>query len=336
MDRLLAQADTDLRRALELDPRLTPVYNAMIHAGGLSLGEKYALGAAKRGLAIAPDNFSIHAMLMWLEQPKWSGSLAAMDRLAAQAQAHAGTNPLLRMLSVRRPLYEIDNCSCTKAQELAAYPAAFDQLGTSSQLLVAGNAAHGVSHAVSAIYLSEALRFDPTPNDARIRRVYDLVDLDEAQWGVAEASRMIATLPHDADPLKARAFAHAMLGDSARAEQDYRAAIRIAPADRQSLAWLGNLYVYQSHDWDKGWVVADQLIKSQPDDPYGWMLRASIQLNEPRAGLRDTVEYFESHFGSRNPQLREVAVKMRSAMVLQDHSGAKVLADKSGQAKTAH
>lgn len=335
MDRLLAQADTDLRRALELDSRLTPAYSAMIHAGGLDLGGKYALEAAKRGLAIAPDNFSIRTLQMWLEQPKWYGSLPALDRLAAQAQAHAATNPLLRMLLARRPLYEIDNCSCTKEQKLAAYPAALDQLGTVDQLLSAGNAARGVNHAVSVIYLSEALRFDPALDDARIHRVYDLVDFDEVQWGVAEASRMIAAHPKDNNPLKARAFAYSMRGDLAHAERDYRAAVRIAPADYQSLSWLGNLYVYQSHDWDRGWAVADQLIQARPDRPYGWMLRARIQLNQPRAGLNDTVDYFESHFGNRNPQLHKIAVKMRSEMVLQNHSGAKVLARKSAQATTA-
>ncbi len=336
MDKLLAQADTDLRHALELDPRLTPVYSAMIHAGGLSLGEEYALDAAKRGLAIAPDNFSIRAQQMWLEEPKWHGSLAELDRLAAEAQAQAAKNPMLRMLLARKPFYEVDNCSCTNSQELAAYPAALDQLGTTSQLLSAGNAARGVNHAVSLIYLSQALRFDPTLDDARIHRVYDLIDFDEAKWGVAEAGRMIAAHPTDEDPLKARAFAYTVLSDFAHAEQDYRAAVRIAPKDLDSLTGLANLYVYRLHDWDKGWAVADQLIKTRPDNPYGWMLRAEIQLKQPRAGLEDTVEYFESHFGNKNPKLHKIAVNLHSSMVLQNHSGAQVLVSKSAQAPAEH
>lgn len=214
----------------------------------------------------------------------------------------------------------------------AAYPAALDHLSVSGNLRAAGDAASGNNHQVALIYLSEALRFAPQLDDARIRRVYDLVDFDEIDWAVAEASRMVAAYPRDEDPLKARAFAYTMQGNYAQAEQDYRGAIQIAPADLVSLRRLGNLYVNQTHDWDKGWAVADQLIKTRPDNPYGWMLRADIQQRQPRPGLKDTVEYFETHFGSRNAQLHRLAVQMRSAMVLQKHSGANVLAGKSASA----
>lgn len=326
MDRLLAQADTDLRRAIALDPRLTPEYTAMIHAGGLSLGDKYALDAARRGHAIAPDDFDIYSEQMWLEQPNWYGSLAAMDRLAAQAQLLAGKNPMLRMLLSDRPLYEVQRCQCTTLQQLGAYPAALDHLGLSGDLRAAGDAASGSNHPVALIYLSEALRFNPELDDARTRRVYDLVDFDEPAWGVADASRMVTADPRNEDPLKARAYAYLVQSDFTHAEQDYRAASMLAPADLQPLAMLGNLYVNQTHDWEKGWAVADQLIKSRPNYPYGWMLRAAIQEHQPRPGLKDTVAYFEAHFGSKNPTLHKIAVDMHSAMVLQNHSGAKVLA----------
>ena len=335
MDRLLALADTDLHHAIKLDPRLTPVYGAMIHAGGLGLGGAYARDAVRRGLAIAPDNFDIYDEQMWLEQPKWYGSLAAMDRLAAQAQLQAGKNPMLRMLLSRRPLYEVRNCHCTTLQQLAAYPAALDHLGLSGNLEAAGDLASGNNHPMALIYLSEALRFAPELNDARIRRVYDLVDFDEPEWGIADASRMVAALPRDEEPLRARAFAYIMLGDYANAEQDYRTATEVAPTDLDSLARLGDLYVNQTHDWDEGWEVADQLIKARPDYAYGWVLRASIQLHQPRPGLQDTVKYFEAHFAGQNPQLHRVAVDMRSAMVLQNHSGGKVLAAKAAHTTAA-
>ncbi|HWU74882.1 MAG TPA: DUF4034 domain-containing protein [Rhodanobacter sp.] len=331
MDKLLVLADSDLRHALALEPRLTPAYSAMINAGTLGLGHRYVADAARRGLAIAPDNLDIYDMLIWSYQPKWGGSLGKMSALAEQAQRQADKNPLLRMLQSARPYYEVDNCGCATALELAAYPAALDQLISSGNLLMAGNAARGNNHAVSLIYLSEALRFNPALDYARMNRVYDLVDFDEAAWGVAEASHAIKALPRDGEPLKARAYAYMMQGDYSRAEQDYRAAFTLVPTDLESLARLGDLYVNQTHDWDKGWAVADQLIKARPDYPYGWMLRADIQQHQPRPGMQDTVEYFEQHFAGKNAQLHKIAVEMRSAMVLQNHSGAKVLA-----AKPAH
>lgn len=335
MDKLLAQADTDLRHAMALDPRLTPVYSAMINAGVLSLGDKYTSDAATRGLAIAPDNYAIYDMLMWSKEPKWGGSLRAMSALSERAQQLADKNPLLRMLQSARPYYEVDNCDCATPLELAAYPAALDQLTSSGHLLMAGNAARGSNHAVSLVYLSEALRFNPALDNARVHRVYDLVDFDEAAWGVAEATRMTAALPGDEEPLKARAHAYLIQAHYRHAEQDYQAASTLAPSDLHSLEMLGNLYVNQTHDWDKGWAVADQLIKARPDNPYGWMLRAAIQKDQPRPGLKDTVAYFDAHFGSKDPALHRIAVDMHSAMVLQNHSGAKVLAEKSAHATAA-
>lgn len=326
MDKLLAQADTDLRHALALDPRLTPVYTAMITAGGFGLGDEYARDAAKRGLAVAPDNNDIRDQLIWLDEPKWYGSLAEMRAQAQKAQAYAKANPLLRMLLTNEPFYRVENCDCAKLTQVAEFPAALDQLAGSGQLLIAGNAAHGVNHPASVIYLSEALRFNPGLDDARINRVHELVEFDELSWAVTEASHMIAALPHDEDPLKARAHAYDIQGDFVRAEQDYRAAVKLVPGDFESWARLGNLYVYQSHDWDKGWAVADKLIKAHPENPYGWMLRADIQAQAPRPGLKDTVAYFDAHFGNRNPQLHGIAVRMHSALVLENHSGAKVLA----------
>jgi tetratricopeptide (TPR) repeat protein len=325
MDKLLAQADVDLRHAIELDPRVTPAYMGMINAGGLALGRAYGLDAAKRGLAIAPDNYSIYSMTMWLDQPKWGGSLEAMKRLAADAQVHAKDNPLLEMLQSEEPFYEVDNCECDKDTELAAYPAAFDQLATVKELVSAGEAANEKHPEGLLIYLSEALRFDSVLDDERVRRAFTLVDYDEAAWAAAEASQVIAASPGDPDAFRARAHAYESLNDYAHAEQDFRAALALDPSDMWSLSQLGEMFVGWTHEWDKGWDVADQLIKAHPENPYGWILRAAIQERQPRAGLKDTVDYFAAHFGNDPAQAKELT-RMRSALVMQAHSGSKVVA----------
>ncbi|OOG57180.1 DUF4034 domain-containing protein [Rhodanobacter sp. C03] len=329
MEKLLAQADADLRHAIELDPRITPAYMAMVHAGGLSLGRTYGLDAARRGLAMAPDNYSIYSMQMWLQQPRWGGSLGAMKHLADQAQLHAKSNPLLVLLQSEQPFYQADTCECDKETELAAYPAALDQVALSGDLLSAGNAATGSKHPeVSVIYLSEALRFNQGLDDARVRRAYDLVGFDEAAWAVAEANQLIAASPRNEGAFKVRGYANEAMEDYAHAEQDFRAALALDPSDMWSLGQLGEMFVYWTHDWNKGWDVADQLIKIHPESPYGWRLRATIQEKQPRAGLKDTVEYFETHFGN-DPALAKEATRMRTELIMQTHSGSQVLAAKS-------
>jgi hypothetical protein len=329
MDKLLVQADSDLRRAIALNPQVTPAHVALINAGGLGYDRAYTDAAIHGALAAVPDDYAIYTMAMWTLQPKWGGSLAAMDQLAAQAQLHASANPLMKLLLSERPYYEVDNCGCAKDVELAAYPAALDQLTNSTYLGWVGFAAKGRRNtAVSAIYLSETQRFAPDRVDARIQRTYALVDFDEADWAVADLNLVLTTSPQDTDALNARAYAYEMQGDDKRAEQDQRALLAINPNDTDALARLGNLLVHSTHEWNEGWDIASRLIAAQPKNPYGWMLRATIQARQPRAGLKDTVDYFEAHFSS-DPRLRKIATQMRSFLTLQTHSGKQVLAGKA-------
>jgi tetratricopeptide (TPR) repeat protein len=321
MHKLLIQADGDLRQAIALNPKVVPAYIALIHAGGLGFSRAYTDAAIRSALAVAPDDYAVRSLAMWTLEPKWGGSLDAMDRFAAQAQAYARTNPLMRLMLSERPYYEVDNCDCTQDAELAAYPAALDQLASITYLERAGLAADGNRNmAVPGIYLSEALRFGSESHDVRTHRVSALVDFDEAAWAVADMSRLLATSPGDADALSARAYAYEMQADYAHAEQDFRALLAIDPSDPNVLPQLGDMFVNMAHDWDKGWAVADQLTRERPDNPYGWILRAEIQQRQPRAGLDATADYLESHFG-KDPQMAKFIVRMRAVVALRKHTG---------------
>lgn len=321
MHNLLIQADSDLRQAIALDPKVIPAYMALIHAGGLGFGRAYTDEAVRSALAVAPDDYAVRSLAMWALEPKWGGSLDAMDRFAAQAQAYARTNPLMKLMLAERPYYEVDNCDCTQDVELAAYPPALDQLSSITFLERAGLAADGNRNmAVPGIYLSEALRFGSDNHDVRPHRVSALVDFDEAAWAVADMSRLLAASPGDADALRARAYAYEMQADYAHAEQDFRALLAIDPADMNILPQLGDMFVNMAHDWDKGWAVTDQLTRERPDNPYGWILRADIQQRQPRAGLDVTADYLESHFG-QDPRMAKVIVRMRAVIALRKHTG---------------
>jgi tetratricopeptide (TPR) repeat protein len=245
-------------------------------------------------------------------------------------------NPLLALLQSEAAYYEVSNCDCGKDTELASYPAALDQIASTNDLAAAGHAGDGNAHVeTSLIYLSEALRFEPTRGEERIHRAYDLVDFDESAWAVAEASQLIAASPRSVDAFKVRGHAYEAMNDYTHAEQDFRAALGLAPHDEWTLTQLGDMFVNWTHEWDKGWAISSQLITDQPQNPYGWMLRATIQEHQPRPGLKDTVDYFEARF-SNDPQWRKIATAMRSSLILQTHSGSKVLAarDKSAAGKS--
>ncbi len=321
MNNLLRQADSDLRHAIALNPKLAPAYTGLMNAGAMSYGQSYVDAAFEDALIAVPDDFEIYNMAMWTREPKWGGSIRAMDQLAADAQRRVKRNPMLRIMLTLRPLYQVWNCHCTHAAEMAASPPAADELILSSDLLYLGKrAADYRNQTMALIYESEALRFTPDNQKARVNRADAMVDYDEAAWAASDMSQLLARSPKSREALYARAHAYDWLGDYARAENDLRALMAMDPRDMRPLAQLGGMLVNEAHDWDKGWTVATQLIHEQPQSPYGWILRATIQQQQPRAGLDATADYLDTHFG-KNPQMAKVLVRMRAAVALRKSRG---------------
>ncbi len=318
MDRLLTQAETDLQRAIVLNPGMTPAYVGLIHARMLGASHASVVAMGQRALAAAPADYSIYYMLMGAAEPRWGGSLAAMKSLSALARTHASAHPLLTALTPEEPAEEADfsECNCHTAAQLALYPAALDQVASAPTLSAAALAAADSGHPeLSVVYFSEALRFDPHQPELRLRRIHDLVNFDESAWAVREATDLIAEAPADTRGLAARAYAYEALGKYPEAEHDYLTLASKNPRSAWPLLQLGDLYVNWEHNWNKGWDASSRIISDFPQAPYGWLLRAQIQQQQPRAGLADTVKYFAAHFDT-DPQNHKILLQMRAALAL--------------------
>jgi tetratricopeptide (TPR) repeat protein len=318
MDRLLQQADADLQKAIALNPRITPIYDAMIAAGGLSFGQHYAAVAIKQAQAVDPASFAIYSDRMWLAQPNWYGSVRAMKQVAADAQTHADKNPLLVLEISKAMAYNnLDDCDCHTADQLAAYSTIFDQVATSQQLLSAGHAAES-SHSLglAVVYFSEAMRFEPDLPEERIHRIYELNNFDESQWAVNEATQMAKVAPGDAMPLKARGYSYEMLGDYPNAVADQQRATELAPDDESALIELVRVQTENTHDWNGAWAESTLAMQRFPNSPAGWIYRAMIQKDQPRAGMQQTVDDFATRFGSDPGQLKTLTW-LRAQLALQ-------------------
>jgi tetratricopeptide (TPR) repeat protein len=315
MDRLLRQADADLQHAIRLNPRITPVYVAMIHAAGLEFGRDYAMRAAGQGLRVDPVNWSIYNEMMWIAQPQWLGSLEAMQGVADAALKHANQNPLLWMEKQAVAQYQVnaDGCNCAPPPNAFNFPSAMDELTRGSELAAAGNTAADQGEApMAVVYLSEAIRFQPEAS-LRRQRVEQLALVGERQMALDEANELIAAAPKDANNYIARGHAYLDMGDARHGEQDLETALSLNPDDDETLGMLGSIYTNETHEWDKAWDIADRFIRKYPDSPGGWMMRATIQENQPRAGLQDTYQYFLEHFGN-DPQMKWQIVHMHALL----------------------
>jgi tetratricopeptide (TPR) repeat protein len=313
MGRLLERARTDLDKAVELNPQMTPAYGAMIYAAALESDGAYAVSAAKRGLAVDPRNYTIYARLVWMAQPKWGGTVRGMQRLIAAAQRHAKENPLLRLLLSERTGGEayVEDCDCNPLTEMDLYKQVYAEAATVSMLMSGGWAAKNRnSPALSVIYRSEVFRFDPSKIDHREGRAFDLPSLGQSDWALAEGNALVALAPQDENAFDVRGVAYESMGKLDPAKEDYEQALRLNPDDTWTLIELGNIYVNSTHDWDKGWAIANRLIQISPDNPQGWLLRASIQKDQPRDGLNQTISDFVARFGS-DPGNQMLVERMR-------------------------
>jgi tetratricopeptide (TPR) repeat protein len=298
MERLAVLADQDLQQAIKLNPKLTSAYQAMVNLGGLVMGNRYALTAAKRGLAVQPDNWGIYDTLMWVEQPNWYGSLDGMANVTKGALKQANHDPLLKMLIPESAFYRIDHCNCAEATELPEYIGTLANLGDISELSDAAYTAKDVgNNPAMAIYLSEYLRFDPGDDNVRIDRMYALMALGHARWALEDGNRLVAESPNNEYAAKARGSAYFALHDLPKAQKDFMTATDLDPKDMWAWGQLGRTYASQC-EWDEAWQVGSRLVEQDPAHSDGWLLKAVVQAYQPRPGLKATVTYLSDHFGT--------------------------------------
>lgn len=322
MQRLLTLADADLQKARKLDPRITPIYTAMVQAGGYALGERYAERALHDGLQQDPANFAIYGQYIWIAQPQWLGSLEDLQHAVDQGLQHARQNPLLRLKQAEVAEYTA-NIHGWRGDPVRVedFPAVFDQAADAGPLGAAGRTAaeHG-QPAMAAIYLSEAIRFNSDDASARRQLARLAGEQNQPALVMLHAGKLLAEHPDDAELLTFRGWASMQLGKVAEARADLVRALEKNPDNGFAMSLLASLYVYSTREWDKGWALSDRLIAQYPDHPDGWRLRASIQLRQPRAGLDDTLHYFILHFGN-DPSQRSVVRQMRGMLKAEAKGG---------------
>jgi tetratricopeptide (TPR) repeat protein len=322
MDRLLRQARADLQHAIQLNPRITPVYVAMMHAAALTGDTGYADQAIRAGLKVDPSDWFIYDEMMWLERPEWFGSFERMQHVADLAIKHANANPLLWMekQSVARYRANFSNCGCAPHPMAFNFPAALDELANGTMLAAAGKkAAEQGASPMAVVYLSEAIRFHGTGDELRQMRAEHLVFVGEPEMALQEANELVAQEPGDARNYVTRGDVYIDSGDTLRGVKDLETALAMNPDDDQVLEMLGNVYTNRTHDWDKAWDIANRFIRKYPESPGGWVMRATIQETQPRAGLEDTYQYFLTHFGN-DPSMKWQIDRMREVLAKRPRS----------------
>ena len=112
------------------------------------------------------------------------------------------------------------------------------------------------------------------------------------------------------DNYDARGKAYEALPDYPHALDDYNKAFALDSTNPWPLVQIGLIDVHKTHEWDKAWANANQLIKLFPDHPEGWILRLSIEKDQPRVGFHDDGIFFLAHF-SQDPNQQAAVREVR-------------------------
>jgi tetratricopeptide (TPR) repeat protein len=240
-----------------------------------------------------------------------------MQSLVTRALVHTKENPLLAVFQTEVDFYQINRCECGDARQVALYTALFGRPSTSAHLWTAGDAAADARVTpVALVLLSETLRFNPWATRGRMQRSMSLTQFGDAQWALRDADQSIKEDPGDAAGYRARALALESMNEYPHAAEALKAALARDAGDAWSLVELGNIYASHTREWDKAWAISDEATREFPDVPYGWILRAKVQMEQPHPGLKSTYQEFSRRFGN-DPAQQEAVAQMRAALTAQ-------------------
>ncbi|HME72318.1 MAG TPA: hypothetical protein VKM54_20995 [Myxococcota bacterium] len=290
-------ASGDLHAAIAKRPGFLPAYSGLIDVARM-LGDSAAgRDAIEAALRQNPNTYQVRWDYMGALEPKWGGSVAAMDAFAREAQAQAVVNPQLIALLGSPWAARGEDRYLAKDWQAAidSYSRALQFGRKATWLRWRAGAYKKVNKLPEAIAdLSEVLHYTPDSADVLAERASCLQQTQQGDAALHDLARA-AELAPDASWI-ARNYAKALLmslkpQDSAAVLERFLAA---HPRDANTLEDLGLLYRQTLHQPVRARELMERLIEVEPKRAAAWRIYADalFELHDPRA--RDTyAHYFE-------------------------------------------
>jgi tetratricopeptide (TPR) repeat protein len=293
-----AKARSDLKEALQKNPRLIAAYYVLMDVARLEGDIDLRESSARAALALDPADHSIYDHWMTSAEPRWGGSIDEMRDIASLAIKHRRDNPLLKR-ALGRPACEMASelmCSACgrkpdyeKSLELYRKSAGF---GPNTCFLqnapwVAEQAGDLAS---AAIYDSEAVRF-LQDNSTRVRRAYVLADIGRADWAIEDMTRLIAADPKAIEALDARAWIEMRANKPHEAAASYRAILQADPANERGALGLAYVDMSRLRKKDEARTLVAGLLERNPRLARAWLYKAVLDRND-RTAYREALEKY--------------------------------------------
>lgn len=301
---LLARRDLD--RAATMAPSMSVIYATMLSNGVLTGDHRYAASAIQRGLASQPNTLALRLTQAAMTGEKWGGSTEWVAQQAKDAEIAARDTPVL-WVAVGRARIEAATEGGMVPPVDGRFLALADEVATGSDFgKLADQARRAHKYDQALILAVEAIRFDndlPDPLDVIGQAANHGAYRD---WGKAELIRAAREHPESADTVGYAGVWLRYLGEPALAEPMMIYASQHGH-DNWVYARLGDFYTHEGHDYAKARIIAEELIRRDPDNGDGYVIRACIErdTNDPNR-FRSAREFVE-RFGNDSYQAGPVA-----------------------------
>ena len=203
MRALANEAIAAAQAALAIEPKLMPARVALVELAQLVGDDELGAKAMREATALDAGNYPLNRARMNALRPRWGGSFAAMDALAATLAAQAGTRPLLAVVAampdgerglVARESDDYPAMARVLLPRVASVPApdGLRVLGDVYPSLIPDGRWAGLA------YLLEAVRFgdcDPCTRNALANHLMGLAG--DRDWALVHLQREVQRHPGD-------------------------------------------------------------------------------------------------------------------------------------------
>jgi len=280
-----AQAYDDLNAAVQRNGRALPAYHGLIVLGMMNGNRALVESSVKAALAVDPADHSIYTDWLHAEEPRWGGSMAAMEAAVALGLSHADENPLLKRLKARPYCYraEMTNCAECNSQGIEGEKKALKLYESAAALAPdicvfdgAGDTAVRAGDPKEAVrFFSQAYRFLGNKSFV-IRRSIALQDLGKSQSALDSIENILRDDPTNVEALDHKGWVYLGMQRVKDAEDAFRKAFEVDSTDRQASAELVLIYTDRMGKPDRATEVIDQLARENPRSPRIPLLRSVV------------------------------------------------------------
>ena len=302
-----------LSRAFELEPALSPVCLELAKIGRQSSDalQAIALSDCQR---LDPLSYYVVWEFMRAAQPKWGGSMQAMEAVADYIRKQGQGNPMLYALLVEPLAYEGTQAG-GKYIDLEDAHVKAAQPGPGAAML--GGAGQGYFYRdelwPALLYLTQAIRYWPGDDKLRWLASDALVRSGFGPWAEIEFRRLAAEFPNALQYQMGIANALMVQGKFAESrpyllplldDKEYR--------DKALEPYCGGYLALQEMHSPQAQSCTKDLVEKHPQNVeyWIWRMRALSAANDP--GLKDAVAKFRQVADPENPDHKYYLDKLKN------------------------